>query len=311
MHRLKRERAAICATLLLAMTGCGGAAGDGSTTSGGEANVVAADYAAPTVRPRPSPTRAGTPIALGGAPLPSARPAPSALFNAAYQRTEADWSQVLFLCDGVNGDRVSLITTPDAKGLSVLWTYAKPDFRTRREAVRVGNQDAGAGSISWPLLDLDDREIGAVRSLNPGMAGESGAEGLPSLRSISAHGQITRCRWLERARAMLITSARTVVVTRERDGYGYASFDHARRGRVIERGASFSSQPTLSISGGRLVPAGPNRERYEFRNGPWTYRIDASADNRAPGASLTVLKDARIVQTSTASAYQLSAKRAE
>jgi hypothetical protein len=311
VDKFKPWRAVIWTALLSTSTGCGGVPGEKTATSGGEANVVAAAYAAPTAPPALSPTLADARVKLAGSPLLSARPAPSALFNAAYQRTEADWSQVLFLCDGVDGDRVKLITTPDAKGLSSMWTYAKPDFRTRREMVRVGNQDAGAGSVGWPLLDRADREIGSVRSFNPQMLGESDAAGLPSLRSIRVQGEVTRCRWLEKARVMLVTSARTVVVTRGRAGYRYTSFDYAKNGRVIQRSASVSSKPTLSIGGGRLLLTRQNQERYEFPNGPWTYRIDASADNRAPGALLTVLKDGQIVQTSTASAYQLSARRIE
>ena len=70
---------------------------------------------------------------LTGVPLPRAAPAPSALFNAAFQRVESDWEPVLYLCDEVDSDRVTLITTPNAKGLATLWTYRKSDFRTERE----------------------------------------------------------------------------------------------------------------------------------------------------------------------------------
>lgn len=304
MPDLKSWRALICAALLPALASCGGARHEEAAPSNDVANGIVAADAPSAVPPRPAPTR----VAAAGAPLPSAPPAPSALLNAAYQRDESDWVQILFLCDGVNGDRVQLVTTPDAKGMSVLWTYAKPGFGARRERVRVGNQDAGAGSLGWPLLDPNDREVGAVRSLNPGMVGDGGA-GLPTLSSIRVNGTITRCRRLDRAQLMLVTPVRTVIVTKAADGFRYGSFDHAKPGPVTEDGAFVSSQPTLSVGGGRLVAAAPNHERYEFRNGPWTYRIDASADNRAPGASLTVLKDGRTVQTSTASAYQMSARR--
>lgn len=310
MPESKTWLAFLCAALLPALAGCGRASDKKAGPSDLTANVTAGRADPPFANPpRPAPTCLAARATRAGEPLPSARPAPSALFNAAYQRDEADWVQVLFLCDGVDGDRVQLITTPDAKGLSMLWTYAKRGFRTRREVVRVGNQDAGAGNIWWPLLDLEDREIGAVRSLNPGMV--EGGGGLPTLSSIRVHGVVTRCRRLVSAQLMLVTPVRTVVVTREDGGLRYSSFDHAKPGKVTESGASVSSQPTLSVGGGRLVPAARNHERYEFRNGPWTYRLDASADNRAPGASVTVLKDDRVVQTSTASAYQMSAERME
>lgn len=108
---------------------------------------------------------------------------------------------------------------------------------------------------------------------------------------------------------MLVATARTAVVTQERGQYPYASFDNAEPTRATGLGADVSSRPTLSIGAGQLVPSAPNHERYEFRNGPWTYRIDASADNRFAGATLTVLRAARMVQTSLAAAYQMSAKR--
>lgn len=263
----------------------------------------------PVVPEGPTSDRAAALKAGPGRPLPSAEPAPSALLNAAYQRDEADWVQVLFLCDGIAGDRVQLITTPDAKGLSILWTYAKPGFRARREVVRVGKEDAGAGNIWWPLLDTKDREIGGVRSLNPGMV--EGGGGLPTLSSIRMNGVDTRCRRLPAAQLVLVTPVRTIFVTRDKANYRYSSFDYAKPGRVTVEGSSLSSQPTFSVGGGRLVSAARNHQRYEFRNGAWIYRIDASADNRAAGASLVVLRDGRIVQTNTASAYEMAAKRIE
>lgn len=108
---------------------------------------------------------------------------------------------------------------------------------------------------------------------------------------------------------MLVTTARTVVVTRERGQYPYSSFDNVEPTRATGLGANVSSRPTLSIGAGQLGPSARNHKRYEFRNGPWTYKIDASADNRFAGATLTVLRAARMVQTSLAATYQMSANR--
>lgn len=310
MPETKTWLALLCATLLPALACCGEASNGETvrqkTITKRDVNPASTTSAVPPDSPQKGPA---PPVARTGQSLPSARPAPSALFNAAYQRDEAGWVQVLFLCDGVEGDRVQLITTPDAKGLSILWTYAKPGFRTRREVIRVGRQDVGAGNIWWPLLDDHDRELGAVRSLNPGMV--EGGAGLPTLSSIRMNGVDTRCRRIANAQLLVMTPVRTVVVTRENGAYRYRSFDHAKQSVVTEDGAFVSSQPTVSVAGGRLVPAARNHERYEFHNGPWTYRVDASADNRAPGASLTVLKNGRMVQTSTASAYEMAARRIE
>lgn len=57
------------------------------------------------------------------------------------------------------------------------------------------------------------------------------------------------------------------------------------------------------------MPAEPGHQRSEFKAGPWRYGIDASADNGAPGASLSVHKDGHVVQQTLAAAYQMSARR--
>lgn len=262
--------------------------------------------------PAAGPVPADTADAPAGVPLPRADPAPSALFHAAYQRVEDDWEQLLYLCDGIDGDRVKLVTMPNAKGLSTLWTYRKPGFRTEGLTVRLGDDDPGAGQIGRELRRPDGSVFGAVRSTNPGIRGSADATTLPTLGSLTERAETTRCRWHPRGRVMLVDAKRTIVVTADEDGgYTYRSFDHARPGKVIDSGGAASSVPTVTVRGGRLIPAAPGRETYEFNAPPWTYRISASADNRAPGATLTVLRDGRVVQTSTAAAYQMSARRVE
>ena len=243
--------------------------------------------------------------------LPPADPSTSALFHAAYQRVEDDWQQVLFLCDGVAGDRVILITTPDAAGLSTLWAYSKTDFRTERQFVRVGIADPGAGTVTFDLSTPKGEAVGSVHSINPGMRAANPAPGLPTLSSIRIDDSVTRCRWLDRAQVMLATPNRTVWVVSEGGGFRYLSFDYAKPGAVEERGPQLTSSATVSIAHGAIVPAKPNHQRYEFHAGPWTYRVDASADNRAPGASITVLKEGRVVRTTVVAAYQMSGRRVE
>lgn len=60
-------------------------------------------------------------------------------------------SRCFYLCDGIGGERMTLITSPNARGLSMLWTYGKPGFRTARQIVRLGNDDAGAGQSGQPI----------------------------------------------------------------------------------------------------------------------------------------------------------------
>ncbi len=247
-----------------------------------------------------------------GVPLPHTAPAPSALFNAAYQRVESDWEPVLFLCDGVDSGRVKLVTTPNAKGLGTLWTYRKDDFRTKREAVRLGNDDPGAGQIMRAIQRPDGSAFGSVHSINPGVLGKAGVTTLPTLSSITDKIETTRCRWEPRGCVLLFDGRRSVLVIAAEDGsYSYKSFDYAKPGKVIDASGGATSVPSTTVTSGRLISAEPNHELYEFRSGPWTYRVRASADNRAPGAGLTVLHGGKTVQTSVAAAYQMAAKRIE
>ena len=239
--------------------------------------------------------------------LPIAKPAGSALFNAAYLRNGRDWEQVMFLCDGVNGEQVRLVTTPNARGLSQLWTYRKPSFARASEEVRIGENDPGAGQIMRELRRPDGRPIGSIHSFNPTVLGGADVTTLPTLSSITVGSEITPCRWMERGRLLFVDARRTVLITAEpRGGYTYRSYDHAKPGAPM---GSTSSIPTATVTGGRLLSSPLRVETYEFNAGPWTYRLTASADNRTPGASLAVLRSGKAVMVSAAVAYEMSAAR--
>lgn len=312
-----RGRSAIVLGLALSpmMTSCGQAPNQDASASDvmanrpetalrRTANQVDEGEASPTAVPLAGPA---------GVPLPRATPAPSAIFHAAYQRVEDHWEQVLFLCDGIGGDRVKLVTVPNAKGLSQLWTYRKPDFRTDRVIVRLGDDDPGAGQIMREIRRPDGSAFGSIHSINPGMLGDAEATTLPTLSSITDKSETTQCRWMPRGRVLLTDAKRSIMVTAEDDGsYTYRSFDYAKPGKVIEAGeGGRTSTATVTVKGGRLVPAEPGREVYEFSAGPWTYRVSASADNRAPGAGLMVSRAGKPVTTSVAAAYQMAAQRIE
>ncbi len=143
------------------------------------------------------------------------------------------------------------------------------------------------------------------------MRGDAGATTLPTLGSITDKGETTQCRWMPRGQVLLMDAQRSVLVTAEPDGsYTYRSYDYAKPGKVMTAGQDgATSTPTATVTGGRLIAATPGHEVYEFRKHPWVYRVSASADNRAPGASLAVLRDGKTVSTSVAAAYQMAAKR--
>ena len=245
--------------------------------------------------------------------LPTAKPAASALFNAACHRTGSDWEQAIFVCDGIDGDRIKVVTTPNARGLSELWTYQKRGFSASHETVRLGDEDPGAGQIMRELQQPGGVAIGSVHSINPGIVGDARATTLPRLSSITVRRETTRCRWMPRGRVLFIDARRTVLVTSEiAGGFTYWSFDYAKPGRTAHGGGgSLNSTATTIIRRGHMASAKPGHETYVFAVGPWTYRLEASADNRAPGARLTVLHLGKPATSSNATAYQMAAKRIE
>ena len=300
----------LSAALSLAATGCGQgqngteALRDGSRGAGASTTPKAE-------RPREilARTRSALPAAVSGTSLPRAKPSGSALFNAAYHRSGSDWEQLLFLCDGVNGERVRLLTTPNARGLSQMWTYAKPSFAPASEEVRIDDEDPGAGQILRELQRPNGGAIGSIHSINPSVVGSPDVTTLPTLSRITAGSEITACRWMERGRVLFVDAKRTVLITAEpRGSYTYRSFDHAKPGAPV---GGTSSIPTAAVKGGRLVGSQPRLETYEFKAGPWTYRLTASADNRTPGATLAVLRAGKVAMTSTAVAYEMAASRME
>lgn len=278
------------------------ACGGGTTASDTHAN-------APQAAPGATPERLGP--AVPATPLPIAPPATDAAGRAAFQKIGSGWRALRYLCDGVGDGPILLVTGPGADDIARLTTLARPDLRETARSVRLGTAHAGAGSVWRELTAPGGGVIGAVRSINPGMLGDAAATTLPTLASMRIGTTETRCRWLPRARVLMVTEQRSAIITADAgDRYTYRSFDHDRPGAVSdagERGAS--STPTAEVGGGRLVQATAEIEIYEFAAPPWTYRITASSDAAAPGATLSVLRNGRLVSTAAARAYVMAARR--
>lgn len=282
--------------------------------------LLAACGTAPSPDPSPSPsptgiasTQAIATAAAAVTPLPIPQPAGNASAVAAYQRVEDRWTPIRYLCDGIAGDRVQVMTMPGADGAATLWTYAKPGFATTRAAVRLGTADSGMSHTTYEVLPARGADaLGALSETSPGVYGDMEVTTLPTLSSMRIGGTETRCRWLPGARVLLVTPRRSVVVAADLEGSGYIyrSFDHDKPGRVLdEPGGGPSSTPTAEVKGGRLVSSSGGREVYEFTKAPWTYRVTASARAAAPGASVAVLRDGKPVVMETAAAYEMAAKR--
>ncbi|KQN25541.1 hypothetical protein ASE86_04770 [Sphingomonas sp. Leaf33] len=288
----------IAGPVLAAMlAGCGGAPPATNVTANAAGSMTAAP--APTATPTLAPAPAGTPLTL-------APPSPRADRAAAFVAGKDGWTPILYLCDGVDGSQVAAVSA------TTLRTFAKPGMSATMRTIALGAEDAGAGSI-WRDMTRGGETVGAVRSINPGMLGMAEATTLPTLSSVRLGDRETRCRWLPRARLLIVAPRRSAIVTREADGsYTYRSFDYARPGPVSEGGeAGTSSTPTVDVRGGRLIAAPAGQEIYEFSAAPWVYRVAASARTGAPGASVTVLKDGREVSRAEAITYEMAAARVD
>ncbi|HET9511261.1 MAG TPA: hypothetical protein VFO80_08935, partial [Sphingomonas sp.] len=133
-------------------------------------------------------------------------------------------------------------------------------MRGTTKTISLGAEDAGAGSI-WRDVRRDGTAIGAVRSINPGMLGPPEATTLPTVSGVRFGARETRCRWLPRARLLVVTTRRSAMIVQQADGtYTYRSFDHDKPGRVTEGGeAGTSSTPTAEVRGGALIAASAGR----------------------------------------------------
>lgn len=295
MFQIMMTRTMASVALAAMLAGCGGVSNGSNASANTDVSASAMREPVPVATTTPAP--AGTPLSL-------APPSPMADKAAAFVAGSGGWTPILYLCDGIDGSQVAAVS---ATGL---WTFAKPGMDVTTQRIALGDTDAGAGSV-WRDMTSEGTTVGAVRSINPGMLGTAEATTLPTLSSVRIGQRETPCRWLPRARLLIVTARRSAMVTREADGsYTYRSFDHDKPGRITQGGeAGTSSTPTVEVRGGRLIAAPTGQEAYEFTAAPWVYRVAASARTSAPGASILVLKDGRRVSRAEAIAYEMAAAR--
>lgn len=228
-----------------------------------------------------------------------------------WHRRESTMDPAWFVCDGIDRPVVHVVGALDARAGVTVWNYAKHGFATSRTAYTLGNSDAGAGSIGFPLhaYPRGRVHVGSFRALNAGalLDPESATTGIFS--AVTQGRQTTRCRWLPGTRLALITARRSVFVTRERGELVYRSFDFDARPRPTADGRSTAA--SLTLRGGVVARGleGPETDHdvYVFRNGRYAYRVRVSRDSAEPGAGLSIVRDGRTIQSATAAAYTVVA----
>jgi hypothetical protein len=116
----------------------------------------------------------------------------------------------------------------------------------------------------------------------------------------AAESNMDECRWLERARAALITEARSIYVTQnEAGGLEYQSFNHQGAG----------SKPSVTVKGGTSkIDSARGVETFSFTNGGYTYEVNVSTSAERPFAEVLVRKNGETVQKERCLAYSYAKK---
>ena len=217
-----------------------------------------------------------------------------------------------FLCDSIDAPFVAVVGWPDARGLSRLSVYSKAKagvytFRT----YRVGRAEPGAGQINYALSTS-----GAVpaQGAAPYHVGAFNSEGTPgaitpgvvTLDSAEASGQ---CRWVIDTRLLGFSSRRSFLVTETQGQLTYQTFDNSAPVRVTNPdGVQRSTVPSLKIVGGSRTMTS-TQEIFTFQNAGYTYAVRVARQGRPAGASVSVSRGGKVVQTEPLTGYTYAERR--
>ncbi|WP_407569406.1 hypothetical protein [Deinococcus altitudinis] len=226
-----------------------------------------------------------------------------------------------FLCDSLSGPTVSVMGWPDARGLSRLTTYSKAkagQFVYRN--YRVGEADAGAGQVYYPLsasgLNVAGQalesgsNVPAIGSFNTGALDHPEQALTPNIVTLNSGETTGDCRWTLNTRLLGFDARRSFMVTETPAGQlRYQTFDFADPVRPIQPdGVQRSSVPSLSIVGGSRTLSS-TQETFVFQNAGYTYTVRVARQGRPAAASVTVSRGGQAVQTERLTGYTYAVRR--
>lgn len=256
-------------------------------------------------------TRLGVAVLLGlGAQSMALGPGPSSYSRTMQQvggRVQAAW----FICDALNAKKVVVGTLPNAFGRLQLTSYSKMQpGHYQYQTYALGQAQVGGGSTLFPLSlralasQRADDEL-ALANLGP-PSGPDRAFTPPYLALKTEQDQ-TACRWLAGTRVSGFTPWRSFVVTESASGvltYQTFDFKDAARTRVLDiDGTQRSSVPSIKITGGtRTVNVAAQTFRFENAGYMYILRVPTCAAE----ATLSVLRDGRVIQRERVTGYTLS-----
>lgn len=118
--------------------------------------------------------------------------------SKAYLYTgEGIYSELDYLCDAADGKRLIAVVKPIPNHASHALTFDRQAFANgKNHWVKLGEADAGAGQVRFPLVDqTSDEAVGHVHTINPGALGDPAPITFPALSSITIDGERSECRF--------------------------------------------------------------------------------------------------------------------
>jgi hypothetical protein len=218
-----------------------------------------------------------------------------------------------FICDGLDTPTVSEMGWPDSRGQSRLSVYSKAEAGVYSyRNYRVGRADPGAGQINY---ELTSSGVAPVKGAAPYHVGAFNTAGMPgaltpgvvTLDSAEVSGQ---CRWTVNTRLLGFDKRRSLQVTETPGGQlSYQVWNYADPVRVTRPdGVQRSSVPSLNIVGGSKVVSG-SQEIFTFQNAGYTYTVRVARQGQPAGASVTVSRGGKVVQTEALTGYTYAARK--
>ena len=189
-------------------------------------------------------------------------------------------------CDGATA--VAIISKVGANQVRIESFLKRTSSRTKTALYALGAGEGAAGSVYYDLTPSTGQSyLRLTQVLNYDDARRQPA-------SLHTPDLELNCGRVIGTRFYAVTGRRSVSIWNDPSGgLHYQSFDYAD--------ARANQVPSLSLSGGVMLGRGAGRVSYVFRNGQFTYRVDATS--QPPSATIRVYRSAALLQTEVPRAY--------
>lgn len=216
--------------------------------------------------------------------------------SSAYLYTgEGIYSKLNYLCDSVDGKKLIAVAKYTKGHASHAMTFDRAAFANgKNHWVKLGEADAGAGQIRYPLIDHETaKSRGHVHTINPGMLGNPVDIAFPALSSITLDGERSKCRFDKDAVFLGVTNDLSHMILQGEDGrYKLLTWSVRDPGGLPEE-PDFESA-TVDDQGTKI---------YKFAIGHTVITFRVPSDTRKGGASVVYDHDSGTSQKPLIRAY--------